>query len=152
MTPGIPESLQREHEELHEALRHATHAPGPVGEAARVLASLMHPHFVKEDEIALPPLGLLQALARGDASEDMASVLALTDRLERELPGMLREHQDIVAALQRLLAAAETAGHAEVAEFARRLMLHARTEEEVMYPAALLVGRYVRLRLHGAPA
>jgi hypothetical protein len=30
-------------------------------------------------------------------------------------------------------------------------MDHARTEEEVMYPAAVLVGRYVRLRLGPTP-
>ena len=143
----IPASLQREHEELHEELRRATQVDGQVGVQASALARLMHPHFVKEDQIALPPLGLLQALARGEFSEDMAEVLTLTDRLDSELPGMLQEHKDIVAALQRLLDAAEATGRSDIAEFARRLMHHARMEEEVVYPAAVLVGRYVRLRL-----
>ena len=31
-------------------------------------------------------------------------------------------------------------------EFAESLTLHAQTEEEVMYPAALLVGEYVRVK------
>ena len=64
----IPLSLQTEHEALHERLRHATQAGGEVGAAAQTLARLMHPHFVKEDQIALPPLGLLVALARGEAT------------------------------------------------------------------------------------
>ena len=68
----IPASLQREHEALHEELRRATQAGGDVGEAASALARLMHPHFVKEDQIALPPLGLLAALARGEVGTTMA--------------------------------------------------------------------------------
>jgi iron-sulfur cluster repair protein YtfE (RIC family) len=147
----IPTSLQREHEALHEELRRATQADGEVGEAASALARLMHPHFVKEDQIALPPLGLLAALARGEVSTAMAEVLTLTDRLEAELPAMLQEHQAIIGALQRLHEAATRAGRADIVDFGRRLMDHARTEEEVMYPAAVLVGRYVRLRLGPTP-
>ena len=59
MTFEIPKPLQDEHEALHEQLRQATQAEGEVGTRAKTLASLMHPHFVKEDRIALPPLGLL---------------------------------------------------------------------------------------------
>lgn len=147
----IPRSLQLEHEALHERLRNATHAGGEVGEAARTLARLMHPHFLKEDEIALPPLGLLVALARGDTDPGMADVLNLTDRLEAELTQMLAEHQAIVAALNTLRERAESAGQNDVVEFARALTEHARTEEEVVYPAALLVGQVVRQRL-GRPA
>ena len=43
----IPLPLQREHEALHGRLRQATQADGEVGEDARTLARLMHPHFVK---------------------------------------------------------------------------------------------------------
>ena len=143
----IPLPLQHEHEALHERLRQATEAGGEVGEAARTLARLMHPHFVKEDQFALPPLGLLVALARGDASAEMADVLKLTDRLEAELPQMLAEHQAIVTALNRLRESAERAGRAEIVEFAQALIEHARTEEEGMYPAAVLVGQVVRQRL-----
>lgn len=144
MNFDIPSSLKAEHEALHEELRRATQSGGEIGEAAHTLARLMHPHFVKEDEIALPPLGLLAALARGEASAGMAQVLALTDRLEVELPAMLQEHQAIVVALQRLQQLAARANRADLADFADRLVQHARTEEEVMYPATLLVGRYVR--------
>ena len=79
----IPQTLQSEHAALHERLRRATEAGGEVGEAAKTLARLMHPHFVKEDQFALPPLGLLVALARGETNAEMAAVLELTDRLDR---------------------------------------------------------------------
>lgn len=143
----IPTPLQQEHEALHDELRRATQAGGEVGEAAKTLARLMHPHFVKEDEIALPPLGLLAALSRGEQPAQMAEVLTLTERLEADLPAMLEEHQSIVAALQRLREAAERAGRKDIVAFAEQLVQHARTEEEVMYPAAVLVGRHVRLLL-----
>lgn len=141
----IPASLQQEHQALHDELRVATQADGAVGEAARTLARLMHPHFLKEDEFALPPLGLLAVLARGDTAPGMEQVLALTDHLESELPAMLAEHQEIVGALGRLRQAAQEGGRPDIVDFAQRLTQHARVEEEVMYPAALLVGRYVKL-------
>lgn len=143
----IPLPLQQEHEALHERLRQATQAGGEVGEAAKTLARLMHPHFVKEDTIALPPLGLLVALARGEKSDEMAEVLRLTDQLEAELPQMLAEHGAIVEALNQLKGAAARAGRSEIVAFAEALTEHARTEEEVMYPAAVLVGQVVRQRL-----
>lgn len=43
----IPEPLKIEHEELHAELVALTKAPGEVGEAARGVATLLHPHFVK---------------------------------------------------------------------------------------------------------
>ena len=143
----IPQPLQHEHEALHERLREATQAGGDVGEAARTLARLMHPHFVKEDQIALPPLGLLAALARGEWQAEMAEVLTLTEQLEAELPRMLAEHQTIVAALGTLREAAARAGRGDIVAFADALTEHARIEEEVMYPAAVLVGQVVRQRL-----
>ena len=64
MTFTIPTSLKLEHEELHADLVKATQAGGRVGDAAKAVASVLHDHFVKEEEFALPPLGLLSALAR----------------------------------------------------------------------------------------
>ena len=93
----IPQPLASEHKALHRRLRQATEAGGEVGAAATTVAHLMHPHFVKEDQFALPPLALL-ALARGEVNAEMAAVLELTDRLEAELPKMLAEHRGIVDA------------------------------------------------------
>jgi len=94
---NIPIPLQQEHEALRGTLRSSAALPGEVGDAAKALARLMHPHFVKEHETALPPLGRLGAPARG-----------------------------------------------AIVAFADELIQHARTEEEVMYPAAIVVGGQVR--------
>jgi hypothetical protein len=92
MTFQIPASLKLEHEDLHAELVMATKAGGKVGEAAKGVARVLHDHFVKEEEFALPPIGLLSALARGEVDENMKSVLRMTDRLKAELPQMLEEH------------------------------------------------------------
>ena len=140
-------SLKVEHEELHAELLQATKVEGPVGDAARTVAALLHPHFVKEEEYALPPLGLLAALAEGRVTREMRKVLAMTDRLKAELPEMLAEHKAVVGALQKLIAAAQREDRSEVVHFAEKLMLHARAEEEVLYPTAILIGEYVRRRV-----
>ena len=148
---GIPETLQAEHHEIHERLVAATKLPGAVGDAARQLAAILHPHFQREEQIALPPLGLLAPLARGEYSPEMARVLPLTDSLRAELPGMLEEHVAIAKATRQMGAVAAKASNAEVAALAEALALHARSEEEISYPAALLVGDIVRIRLSAGP-
>lgn len=73
----------------------------------------------------------------------MAAVLAMTHRLEAELPAMLAEHAQIVRALDKLRAAAKAAGCAEHRRIAEALVLHAQSEESVLNPAALRVGERV---------
>lgn len=145
----IPRPLKLEHDQLHDELRKATKEAGAIGEAARAVAKVMHPHFVKEEEYALPPLGLLPLLAKGQVTRDMAAVLAMTDRLKAELPEMLAEHKGIVAALRALADAAKREKRPEYVSFAEKLILHAQAEEEVSYPTAVLIGEYVRSKLAG---
>ena len=143
----IPGPLKLEHEELHAELVRATQAGGRVGEAAKGVAKVLHDHFVKEEEFALPPLGLLSSLARGKVDENMGSVLRMTNQLKAELPKMIEEHKAVVAELKNLIAAAEADNKLEHARFAEKLMLHAQTEEEVLYPASILIGEYLKLKL-----
>jgi len=55
------------------------------------VATVLHPHFVKEEEYALPPLGLLSFLADGQLMPEMRDVLKMTDKLKAELPKMLED-------------------------------------------------------------
>ena len=143
----VPESMKAEHAELHEELFAATQAPGEVGEAARSVAEVLHAHFEKEEAFALPPLGLLPDLARGETGPELEQALQLTERLEADLPEMLAEHKEIVAALDNLRRAAEQTGELRYVSFAEKLKAHALTEEQVSYPAAILIGRYIKLVL-----
>jgi hypothetical protein len=146
----IPASVRAEHHEIHEALAAATTAPGAVGAAARALAALLDPHFVREEQIALPPLGLLAPLARGERSPAMRAVLPLADSLRAELPRMLREHQAIHTATVRLQEVARAQRNLPAQRLAEQLILHAQSEEQMMYPAALLVGDFVRAQVRPA--
>ena len=74
-------------------------------------------------------------------------MLDMTDALKRELPRMLEEHKQVHAAVEKLRAAAREARAPKHEEFAAALALHAQTEEQVLYPAAILVGEAVRARL-----
>lgn len=143
----IPKSLKQEHEELHAELAKTTKIKGKIGEAAKAVAKTLHPHFLKEEEYALPPLGLLKSLAKGKVTREMESVLEMTDRLKEDLDKMLQEHKEIVTKLKRLVNAAREENKMEYALFAEKLILHARTEEEVLYPAAILIGEQIRLKL-----
>lgn len=143
----IPASIRFEHESLHRELADVSLEQGKVGAAARNLAQLMHPHFLREDEYAMPPLGLLARLARGEVAPEMAEALPLIARLKEEMPLMMEEHRSIKGALVALEEAASAEGKPEIVDFAQRLALHARSEEEILYPAAILVGEIVKLRL-----
>ena len=142
----IPKSLKLEHEELHAQLVEATKAGGQVAEAAKVVAKVLHPHFVKEEEYALPPLGLLPALAEGKVPPGMGDFLKMTSRLKADLGRMLQEHKAIIAALKNLADASKKENQMSYVRFTEKLTQHVQTEEEVLYPAALLIGEYLRLK------
>lgn len=144
----IPGSMRAEHHEIHDALVALTRVAGPVGAAARELAAVLDPHFAREEQIALPPLGLLAPLAgANNVTPAMRAILPLTDSLRTELPRMLEEHKAIHAATVKLREAGKAANNAAAIRFAETLALHAQNEEEILYPAALLVGDIVRARL-----
>jgi hypothetical protein len=143
---AIPAAMKAEHDAIHQRLVRATKAPGRTGEAARELARVLHPHFVREEQIALPPLGLLAPLARGEFTTEMAAVLPMTDSLRVELPRMLEEHKAIHAATARLAEVAAVESNAEAEDLALTLAGHAEAEEQLFYPAAVLVGEIVRAR------
>lgn len=143
----VPEVLKEEHAQLHAELGHLTRSGGETGKAAQAVAEVLHVHFVKEEKYALPPLALLSPLAKGEVSPGMSAVLPLTEELKRNMPQMLVEHGEIHSALMRLSAAAKAEHKPDAERFAQELMHHAQTEEQVMYPAAMLVGEYLKLRL-----
>ena len=60
---------------------------------------------------------------------------------------MLKEHREIVARLKILTEATLKENKLDYVQFAEKLMMHAQTEEEVLYPAAILVGEYLKLQL-----
>jgi hemerythrin-like domain-containing protein len=143
---GVPKIIEEEHQALHEELETAIKAGGKTGEAAKLVEERLSSHFKKEEEYALPQLGLLAELATGRISPDAKSAIELSDKLKAELPKMLEEHKAIVGALDVLKKAA-TEEKSEVGlKFVETLSHHAVNEEQVTYPAAILVGEYLKLK------
>ena len=147
MKLAILRSMREEHDALHAEFLRASKEPDAVGAAATELMQLMKPHIDKEERYGLPPLALLAPLAQGEIHPDMGEVLEVTERLKAELPAMLEEHKSIGQALHGLIEAARKHDRVELAELAHRLVHHMRLEEEVVYPASLLVGEIVALKL-----
>lgn len=143
----IPRPMKLEHDELHAQLVKATIEKGKVGQAAKAVAQVLHHHFVNEEACAIPPLGLLRLLVEGQVTDEMKEVLTMTDKLKAELPQMLKEHKEIVGALEKLKTAAKRAKKPKYIRFAEKLTMHAQMEEEVTYPTALLIGEFVRMNL-----
>ena len=71
----------------------------------------------------------------------------MSDALRRELPRMLEEHERIRAATEKLRTVAREDHASAHAQFAEQLAAHATSEEEVLYPAAILVGDIIRTRM-----
>jgi hypothetical protein len=144
MPVGIPKAMEMEHEELHDQLRKATKIRGRVGEAAVRVAQVLHSHFEKENEIALPVLGVARELAEGKTSPDFPRALELAEKFRMDYEKMLQEHVEIVRALNELERVAAKAKKRNVVEFAKKLKLHAETEEDLTYPAVLMAGKLLR--------
>jgi hypothetical protein len=87
-------------------------------------------------------------LAKGDSATEASASINLAERLKSELPGLVSEHKDIIEALEQLASAARDEGHPEIARLADQLKQRIRLEEEVLYPAAVIVGEYLK-SLHG---
>ncbi len=136
--------MELEHEELHEALRKATKMPGKVGAAARQVAQVLRPHFERENELALPVIGIVRELAEEKPSADFSKALELFEKFKPEYEKMLQEHIEIVKTLDELEKAAKKAKKMTVIDFARKLKLHARTEEDLTYPAVLMAGKLLK--------
>lgn len=142
----IPSSVAAEHHELHAELARVVALGGQTGRAAREVDRLLRPHFIKEEQFALPELGVLPALAKGERIPDAARATRLSAQLKAQLPQMLHEHRIIVGALMRLREAARAEHQPAGMRFADHLIAHAQSEEQVLYPSAVLVGEYLQLQ------
>lgn len=147
----MPEPLRLDQAELCVELELATLAGGKTAKAARKLLKVLQPHLLQEEEDLLQILGLLAPLAQGELTPDMQSIPARTERLKARAFNIAREHATIRQASDNLLHAADAEGKRELAAFIQRLKLRTWMDEVVFYPAALLLGEYVKLTAGSQP-
>jgi len=143
----IPISLLQEHAVLTTELNTAAGLPGETGVAARRVLSLVTPHFKDEQRRVYPLLNLLPTLGAQQVQPWMADLLPVADRLRLGIDEIRYAHVAIGRALDDLHAAAWREGQSEYAFLAERIRRHEQLEEEILYPAALVVGDELRLRL-----
>ena len=147
----VPEPLQREHDLMRHRLDRAVKEGGRTGAAAVAVVEALRPHVAKEEDFGLPALGLLQHLVAGRVSPAMRGVTVMTDRLKVEYEQMLADHEAIAAAIRKLADAARDEGKLEYVGICDQLARHLQTEEQVYYPAAILIGEYLKLKLGEPP-
>jgi hypothetical protein len=150
---AIPPMLKLDHEELHDGVARASREKGAIGDAAKRLLRVMTPHIEKEEAFALPPLGLLEEVARGlrPTDAELTEAIAMIGRLRSGILDMLAEHRMIFAAIEQFVAAARAESRVEYAELAVKLIHHAHMEERVLYPAVAILGGYFELKFGRGP-
>jgi hypothetical protein len=70
----------------------------------------------------------------------------MTVKIEKDLPQLLEEHRAILELSTRLGDVARRERKPQFLSVVDRLWLHARLSEEVLYPAAILLGEHLRVR------
>lgn len=144
MQPKIPKSIKNGHENLYAEIKSIVSIGGDIGEKAKVLDELMHAHSKKEEEYALPPLGLLLALSEGNWKIDSNAAIKMADRLKSKLTELKKDHENILLALQKLKEAGDKENNTNIKRLVKDLKLHAAIEDQVLYPTTLLIGNYLK--------
>lgn len=141
-----PKTLRLEHDQMQADLESLSKLDGEAGKAAKKLQLILRPHLYKEERFTLPQLGVLNEIVEGKKKLDTVEVAKLSQKLEKEMPLILAEHKAVVKALEEFAEAGKQTNKPEVEYFINRLKIHAKYEEEVFYPAAMLAGKYLMLK------
>ena len=144
--PEVPSSIKNTHVNLLERVQNLTLNTDSSHEIAIKLEVLMQHHFKEEEDFILPLLGLLPLLANGNIPEQSKELISLSEKVKLNLEHMNVEHQLIVAYIQELKQASSKEKLPEIIVFENEVIKHAKSEEEVYFPAAVLVGEYLKLR------
>lgn len=142
-----PSSLEEEHKEIHEKLEKIVSSSGDTANIAKQVQSIMQPHFEKEEQLSIPVLGALQPYVNGILTEETKNqAIQISQKFKQEYPTMLEEHKQIVVALDNLENTAMKENRQDVLSFIADLKSHAMNEEQVTYPATIVVGELLELK------
>lgn len=144
MTTSTPKALLKGHKNLFDDIESIISIGGSIGENAKLLKDISEPHFQKEEEFALPPLSLLSVLSEGHWSLESDVAMEMAEKLKTQLAGMKKEHDVIRKILENLEVLAENENNQKVKQFVNDLKLHIEVEEQVLYPATIFIGTYLK--------
>lgn len=144
MEPKTPKALLDGHKKLFNDIEYIISLGGSIGENAKLLVDIARPHFKKEEEYALPPLGILSALSEQNWELESAAATKMAETLEARLLEMKKDHGVIRKILENLKSHAEKENNQKVSQFVDDLKLHIEVEEQVLYPTTILIGTYLK--------
>lgn len=144
MKTKVPKAIQHGHKNLQLELKSIIAEGGKIGEKAKILSDMMISHFEKEEKYALPPLGLLLTLSEGNWKIEKNEAIRMADTLQAKLSEMTKEHEYISKLLQNLKIAADEENNSQAKYFVKNLTLHVELEDQVLYPATILIGNYLK--------
>ena len=142
--PEVPHFIKEEHEHLLGELKKLTLTKDSTGRVAARTREFMQHHFQEEEDYVLPPLQTLPSLASEIIPEHSAEIIRLTEKLRSQLTHMNAEHQMIMAHLSELKQAAAYDNHPDITWLEEQIYKHAKAEEEVYFPAAIVIGGYLK--------
>jgi hemerythrin superfamily protein len=137
---GLPASLVNEHRQLLSQAKAMTAGGDSI---AVELYKLIEYHFREEEQYVFPVLGILPSIASGNIPEKADSIIGLVKVYQSNASKLLAEHQMIEALLGEYRL---RSGDTTIADFEKQLAQHALAEEEIYFPAAVLVGEYLKLK------
>jgi len=138
---SFPVSLKNEHQWLLSRFEKIIDSGKTNDSVSTQLKEVLTHHF-SEEEIYVWPL--LDQLINADNLQDSIRDKLITsgDKLQEQLLHLNAEHQFIKALLNEWQYESDTV----INEFINDLHQHALVEEEIYYPAALMVGKYLKTR------
>jgi iron-sulfur cluster repair protein YtfE (RIC family) len=139
---GVPGSLMKQHEYL---LSKAKSFSVNNDSIAKELYEVIEYHFSEEEQYLFPVLGILPELAAGNIPEKTDSIVAFAEKFKTNSAKLLAEHQMITKLIGEYRLKSKLNDTALII-FEKELLEHARFEEEIYFPAAVVIGDYLKLK------
>jgi hemerythrin superfamily protein len=109
------------------------------------LYEILQYHFNEEEQYVFPALGALPQLAAGEVPEKSAEIIRLSERFRSNSAKLLAEHQMIKTLMEEYKRGSQESDSL-FDGFEKALTAHARSEEEIYFPAAIVAADYLKLK------
>lgn len=142
MQPKTPIAINHSHSNLCLELKIITNNHPHLKTEIQTFNKVMRDHFKKEEKYALPPLGLLLDLSEGKWELEEDAIVKMTKSLYLHLVELKQEHENIYKHMQDLNSIAEEENNSDLKRFIKNLEIHMELEDQVLYPASMLIGNF----------
>lgn len=132
---------------IHDKLHKILSSSGDTSKMTKEVQTLLQPHFEKEEHLSVKVLGALQSYVNGTLTKEVKDkIIQLSKNFKKEYMIMLEEHKQIVAALENLKSLALQENRQDILTFIEELKAHALNEEQITYPATIIIGELLELK------